>query len=168
MFRTLVLLLLLLPARSWAQADTSQAPPPVRHSGNTFSIDDTLRPHNQPPDTNWAAREIDLLTNRLQLDSSQAGTVAAVIRQRQQQLRQLREAPISDRDIRKLRLQKILDDADRDIEKVLDEKQRKVYDTIIAERQQRMKERDEQEPGPGQHHRHGGNRGFPGSGGSRQ
>ncbi|HTY08564.1 MAG TPA: hypothetical protein VMF29_05325 [Candidatus Edwardsbacteria bacterium] len=169
MLRTIFLLLLLLPAGAWAQDGPDLAPPPaVRHTGNTFSIGDTMRPEPRPSDTDRAAREIAALTSRLRLDSIQTAAVAGIVGQRQQLLRQLREAPISDRDVRRLRFLKIFDDADQAIKKVLDEKQRKAYDTIVAERLQQMKQREEPGPGPGRHRGHDGGRGPSGSGGSRQ
>jgi hypothetical protein len=155
-----LLIMLLFAAQGWTQQVHNRSLWPNQPPRDSISIRDSLRllePHRDSigvhdtllsmpstiSDTARTRRELELLIDILHLETAQAMNVSAVLDLRLQQLQALRMMPIKEPDIRRLRLQKILDDADQKIKGLLNQEQNRRYATIIAQRQQQMKDQEQ-------------------------
>jgi hypothetical protein len=155
-----LLIMLLFAAQGWTQQVHNRPLWPNQPPRDSICTRDSLRllePYRDSigghdthlsllltsPDTSRTRRELELLVDILQLDSLQAMNVRAVLDQRLQQLQALRMMPIKEPDIRRLRLQKIHGDADQKIRGLLNQEQNRLYAAILTQRQQQMKDQEQ-------------------------
>ncbi|GEM_PF-5446526 len=136
-------LLALVAFAQLALAQMPGPPPEGRFSpGDTTGrfgpgVADSLRPR----------REFEMLCHRLDLDSAQKVYVRNVLDRRNRLLRSQREGSMTDGTALRLRTQKVMDEADRDIGRKLTAEQAKEYKKYVEERQQRA-ERKRERRGP--------------------
>jgi hypothetical protein len=155
----LIFALMLFPFTAQAQGfgQGSRHHRPDRAADTSDARTESRRPQLDPAVR--LAQEIELLTTRLSLDSAQAARVRNVLARREKALTAQRGAPIKDRDIMFIRIQKVFEDADAEISKALTDDQAMAFDAIRKERQKGMEEQRKRQDEETNKHRKGGRSG---------
>lgn len=140
--------IIILVLTSLARMALAQMPGPPPKGG--FPRGDSCRPLPPPVyDSLRMLTEADMLALRLKLDSAQTAYMAGVLQRRDRLLRTQRGAPVKDRTIVELRAKKVVAEADRDIERKLNEEQLREYRRYVKEREARTAKKDRRGPAGG-------------------